>query len=210
MDTDNNDKRFRVRLTKTDLRIRLTKKDFRTKLSWQPRWEPEIKGWAIRYILKTKPKLDPIFTVQDLIQDAYVQFLVCADGYPRVIEGAHFMALYQSTLRNYLCDMIRNNIRRIGVIDDTITELDDDFELVSTLNNPHLGYLKVLISEAPIEVRALLVALNTDEGIDELRKPLRREAGRMMPRESLNRRLCRIANVNPTVNLVAKLKELLS
>ncbi len=221
MDTDKNEKRFRIHLTKADLRIKLTKKDFRAKLSWRPRWEPEIKGWAIRYILKTKFKLDPILTFEDLLQDAYVQYLVCVEGYPRVTEGAHFMSLYQSILRNCFYDMIQYNIRRIGVIENTFTELDDNMEFRSLRRvahgqyqpsggNEHTGYLNILISEAPVEVRALLAALGTDEGINELRKPLRTEAGNMPARETLNKRLCRIAKVCPTVNLVAKLKELLA
>ncbi len=213
MGTDNNEKRFRIHLTKTDLRIKLTKKDFRAKLNWRPRWEPEIKGWAIRYILKTKYKLDPILTFEDLLQDAYVQYLVCVDGYPRVTEGAHFMSLYQSTLRNCFYDMIQYNIRRIGVIDNTVIEFDKhmDFRYSNhSVGNEHTGYLNILISEAPVEVRSLLAALGTDEGINELRKPLRTETGNMPARETLNKRLCRIAKVCPTVNLVAKLKELLA
>lgn len=176
-------------------RIRLNQHHHRVKLDWEPQWEPEIRNWASKIIRENKWRYDPIHDHADLLQDAYVKFLMLKETYPRVIQPQHFMSLYKRALVNQLCDEANKNISRKETFIQT--ESDPDIladEVVKELDNE--GYLIILLNEAPADIRAVFELFNDDGKLEELRKPYFRPYKGLSPRESLNERLCSLIDVD--------------
>lgn len=174
----------------------------REPMVWQPRWEPEIKGWAAKTIKKNIWRYDHLHSFEDLMQDAYVCFLVCCERYPRVVEAPHFMALFKTTLRNFLCDRSIYNIRKKAITVDLEGDaLEFADMLIGDLDNG--GYLAVLLHEAPPEIKAALEVFMNEEYLHELQKPIRTEPKGLCYRETLNDRLCRLTGIDRSHDLVS-------
>ncbi len=176
-------------MTKSLPRVRLQPHHHRINIGWEPKWEPEIRNWASKLIKKNKWRYDPILEHSDLLQDAYIEFLIVKDAYPRVVEPQHFMSLYKTTLLRHLCDEANLNMKRkeIYIQADIDANVFSD-ELINELDNG--GYLSILLQEAPADVRSVLELFNNDEVLEKLRAPYHRCYSGLSPRETLNERLC--------------------
>ena len=176
-------------MTKSLPRVRLQPHHHRINIEWEPKWEPEIRNWASKLIKKNKWRYDPILEHTDLLQDAYIQFLIVKDAYPRVVEPQHFMSLYKTTLLRHLCDEANHNIRRKEIYIQTDFDVNVFADgLIKELDND--GYLSILLQEAPADVRSVLELFNDDATIEKLREPYHRPYNGLSPRETLNERLC--------------------
>ncbi len=182
-------------MTKNTSRVRLQPHHHRVTLEWEPQWEPEIRNWASKLIKKNKWRYDPILEHIDLLQDAYIQFLVVKDAYPRVVEPQHFMSLYKTTLLRHLCDEANRNIRRkeLYIQTDFDVNVFAD-ELIKELDND--GYLSILIKQAPADIRSVLELFNNDDVLEKLREPYHRLYNGVSPRETLNERLCSLISTD--------------
>lgn len=178
-------------------RVRLPR---RVELEWKPKWEPEVRGWAYNYIAQNRWRVDGINDIEDLMQDAYVVFLKVADTYPRVIEPRHFMALYKTSLRNFLLDKARHferckNVVDINAVLDTAPNTEEylitpDAFLGVTHNE---GPLNAMLAKASPELAMLLQFLKDDCNLAALREAQRTE--KYAPRMTLDQRLSKLLGI---------------
>lgn len=174
----------------------------RVRIIWLPQWEGPIHKWACSFIHRNNWRCDHIHDFDDLLQDAYLTYLKIVKRYPRVIEPAHFMALFKTAMIYQMHDKARyvkaKNVRHADVL---------DFDLLCNklIGDENAGYLSITVNNAPVQLRhALSVFENTPEAL--------RRAPRNTPkkyRENLNMKLSRILGMNP-YDFVGKLKELLA
>lgn len=186
-------------------RVRLSRKVVSI---WKPEWEPKVKGWARKYIYTNKWRYESLHSVDDLMQDAYLVFLKVSDAYPRVVQPAHFMSLYKTSLTNALTDKAREYSRKLDLIDETVV-VDDD-------SNPDLNQCKMisyndgqfyaLINNGPPELKMLLDFIKVDENLVKMRTPQREARGQ--PRMSFDQRMSNLLGIK-TFPFRTTLKQLL-
>jgi hypothetical protein len=130
----------------------------RVKLNFTPQWAPVIHNWAAKFIRENQWRADSIHGFDDLMQDAYLLFVKVSERYPRVMDPKHFMALYKTTLRNSMHDHARYMQRKRVLHDDTAEDVSDLYaDRVGELTNG--GYISVLLSKAPLDLRRALDVL---------------------------------------------------
>ncbi len=135
----------------------------RADLGFSPQWEGPVKGWARKFITKNKWRCDHIWSFEDLMQDAFVIYLKIVDHYPGVREPAHFMALYQTALRNEMHNQSRKMYARNEGSLDTCQ--------VSIPDHSNFGYVAAALAEAPEELK-LALAMGDDKMEEVLRELL--------------------------------------
>src|SRR5581483_7732775 len=108
-------------------------KRVRTPIVWEAEWEGPIQNWARKFISKNLWRCDPTQDADDLLQEAYLTFHRVKATYPRVIEPAHFMALFKTAMNNQMHDRASAVKRKR----ETIVEFDPDVlaERISDLGN---------------------------------------------------------------------------
>jgi len=93
----------------------------RAKLVWTPRWEGEIAGYAHKQITKHLWRLTPYYEHADAMQEAWLVYRKLTERYPDVIEPAHFMALFATSLSRHLINMSRKRTSRHAISIDTVS-----------------------------------------------------------------------------------------
>ncbi len=174
----------------------------RKRLKFIPRFTGAIEGWATNYINKNYWRIEAQHDFDDLLQDAYLYFLICVNRYPYVIEPAHFMALFKRCFINHINSLARQSspIEAINIL---------------TLINPdNYGYLTVLLNEAPEEIKCLLRTIFDEKEASSFRAPcVRYKEGKKnsrAKRETTNEKFCRILGYDPKqINLVDMLRQYL-
>lgn len=117
-------------------------------IAFVPRWQGAIEGHAVNSIKSFFPKLCADYEFDDLLQEAYIVFMKCKKRYAGVVDKpSWFMCLFSSSLRNRLINMCVS-CKHTYSLDDV--SLDD--EPATTLD---VGYLSVVFSELPVQVRRL-------------------------------------------------------
>ena len=166
----------------------------RVRLSWSPKWEGHIRGWAVNFIRKNQWRCDRLHDFDDLLQDAYLVFLKIEERYPRVVHPPHFMALYKRALQNQFHDLarLRKKLRT--------TFADADAE--TALEYYPDTYLDAIIAEAPEAAKLAIKLLTSNPGL------LREEPASL--RENLNMKLRRILGVGEEFDFAGSLRELLT
>lgn len=136
----------------------------KAKLDWEPRWEPEISGWAFHEVCRVRNKDDVLNSVDDLMQDAYCLYLKLVEHYPRVTEPRHFMALYKTSFRNMYWTKLR-------VFKTEFDHLDRDFDWEQgTLVDSDISELSCLINNGPPELKLFLSVFQDPEKLEKLRE----------------------------------------
>ncbi len=170
----------------------------------RPEFDRRYAGWAAKFITKNRWKYESIYEFNDLMNDAYLIFRHIKASYPLITEPSHLMALFQSAMRNDLIDKAKYRSRKAATevsLDTYFTARSSEYEDLSLADiigeNNNEGYLRILISELPPEVRMALEAFNDDEKIALIRKKktqskLSKLAGFPQRRETLNDILCKI------------------
>lgn len=187
-------------------RVRLSEPKRRVHLDFYPEWEGSIRGWSLNYLRKNKWRYDPVYELDDLLQDAYLVFLRVLQKYPRVVEAPHFMALYKTSLMNELIDKANDNTARRTVLADGV----DPNLIVDNMacNLGEDGAMTLLLANAPPEIRLVLSAFASEDHLIELRKPYRRCRG--LPRENLNARIKRVLGLDTDADLMGSFKRWLT
>ena len=106
----------------------------RPRLSFRPQWSGPIQGYTVNTVRAVWPKLCVHSEFEDLLQEGYVVFLICARRYcapdrprrPTLAQARRgwgycddprwFMALYKTALRNRLCDLMKA-VRPYNLVD---------------------------------------------------------------------------------------------
>lgn len=186
----------------------------RPKLASQPEWNTRYQGWAAKFIAKNMWRCegyDNEDKFKDLMQDAYIIFRHVLASYPLVTEPKHIMSLFQRAMHNEFHDKAKYKQRKIAVEVSLETVVAEDLRLIETLGeNNNEGYLRILISELPPEVRAVLEIFNDEEKLALLRRKrvksrLATIAGFPLKRESINDLLCKIIRLPKTTDLIGML-----
>lgn len=158
------------------------------------RMDDGARRWMLKTVRLNHWRVAKWIDLDDLIQDGYMHYQRVLDKYPDVYEPAHLMRLFQRTLTGYLHDLATKRTRELDML--RVVPMPS-----ATSDNADL---LVMIGKAPPEVRRLLQRLNEDKAWEELRKPFQRRRGH---RETLNERLCRIAEIPPTIDFTRMLRQ---
>lgn len=173
----------------------------RRAIIWTPQWEGPVEKWARSYIWANRWRCDSIHDPDDLLQDAYLIFIKVSKAYPKVIEAAHFMALFKTALRNQITDQARYVQRkRISHVEIGL-DTSELYSIVGDLTNA--GHLLAALAEAPEEVRMALDIL------EKRPKALRRTSKRRH-RDNMNTKLRRLAGIKNGFDVMGTLKQLLT
>lgn len=174
----------------------------RADLGWLPQWEGPVKGWARKFLYKNKWRCDPILDADDLLQDAYIVYLKVVDRYPEVREPAHFMSLYQTTLRNEVHTWARQMEDRRGVAVNVEADAPE---------YTNWGHVAASLSKAPDELKRVLHIFENSQLLAELQyEPKRKRFSRknLVPRENLNAKLSRLAGLDCNYDVLTALREM--
>lgn len=198
----------------------------RKKLKFTPVFEGPIKGWAINYIHKNYWRVEKRFEFEELVQEAYVFFLVCKKKYPDVNTPQHFMALFKQCLINYFKTQSTKQSDANVVLDiSSIRGGGGDsggsgeplsFEDVLSRipgNDPNLGEFSISTEQAPMEVKMFLNALNDENFLKTLQEKYKRtpQPKGFWIRETTNTKFCSALGLDPDkVNLVGMLRDFLA
>jgi hypothetical protein len=188
----------------------------RTKISPHPDWDMRFQGWAAKFISKNRWRCESIYDFDDLMNDAYLVFRHIKASYPLVSEPSHIMALFKTALQNEFNDKAKYKQRKTAAEVSLETIIGEDLKLIDSLGEENNeGYLRLLISELPPEVRMVLEAFNDEEKLALMREKkvksrLAELAGFSLKKESLNDVLCRIINLPKSIDLVGMLQRALS
>jgi len=147
----------------------------------------------------------------DLMQDAYIVFRHILASYPLVSEPSHIMALFKVAMQNEFNDKAKYKQRKQAVEISLESMISEDMKLIDSLGeNNNEGYLRLILSELPPEVRTVLDAFNDEEKLALLRQSkvqsrLAKLLGLPLKRESLNDTLWRVLKLPKTIDLVGLL-----
>ena len=79
---------------------------------YTPCWTGPIEGYSINAVRVVWPRLVAQYEFEDLLQEAYLKFLVCSRCYKgKVTNPAWFMSLYKCALHNHLASLIVRGAR---------------------------------------------------------------------------------------------------
>ena len=193
----------------------------RAVLDAQPEWNSKFQGWSAKFIAKNMWRVegdgdhDPREKFKSLMADAYLTFRHVLASYPLTTDPKHIMALYQTAMINEFHDRAKEySLKRTTEI-SMETVLNEDLKLLDTLGESNNeGLLRIILSELPPEIRAVLEVFNDEDKLALLRQPktqstLAKLAGLPIKRETLNDILCKIIKLPKPVDLLAQLQHAL-
>lgn len=118
-----------------------------------------IEGWTVRWSSQHLWRVAEAMEWDDVMQEAYLVFLRCSNKYPVLDTPQHFMALYKRAWVNHFNDLStevsRNRAASLSLDDDG--ESQGIQEPAGDLDTN--GHLRIMIEEAPKEVRMVLSLL---------------------------------------------------
>ena len=156
----------------------------RERLSFEPSFEGAVVGYAKNYLAKHVWRVQPLYELDDLLQEAFLLFVKLQDRYT-FKSNKHFMGMWKRCLHNWFVNLAlhRTTRREESLVEDTPC---------SNVGKANDWYQHV--SEAPEPVKRLIDAV-------ESRKRRPRRSKRTGNRETTNKYLCRIAGVKSTIPL---------
>ncbi len=187
----------------------------RGKLPNQPLWDSRFEGWAAKFIARNMWRCegyDLEDKFRDLMQDAYIVFRHVLASYPLITEPSHIMSLFQRAMINEFHDKAKYKQRKQGAEISLESMIGEDLKLIDSLGeNNNEGYLRIILSELPPEVRMVLDAFNDEEKLALLRQPrvqsrLAKSLGLPLKRETFNDTLWRILKLPNSVDLIGLLR----
>jgi len=131
----------------------------RERISWRPVWGQTHQKWSRGFLQNNKWRCDPIFTIDDLMQEAYLTFRYIADSYPRIVDEGQFMAYYKRAMINKMNDRSCRYSRRKGTVE--APALVDVYEVFARRmgETTNAGYLSALLDEMPEDLKLVLAVL---------------------------------------------------
>lgn len=172
----------------------------RKRLSFVPCFKGPIEGYVVNFLKRNYWKVAAHHEFEDLLQEAYFKFLVVKEKYPEVIDPPHFMALFKTSWKNHFTVLAAKQAGDLSIIESdllgvrTLQQIQEKHGKAAAYNG---GPLAVLISTAPIAVKALLNAHNDPTKISLLREKFRkvRHSNKKARRETTDEKLRRITGL---------------
>jgi len=180
--------------------------------------DESARRWMIKYARKNFWRVAAWYELDDLIQDGLMCWWHVRRRYADIAEMRHIMSLFQRTYINHVHQMA--NKRSAGhwfshACGEEIAVTEECVEDVSIAGGGHVDPAAdeaILISEAPVDVRKLIVEIvqhpeltgspcrRRMSGSPRRPRMISGSAGptRMTRRETTNEWLCRIAGLDPT------------
>lgn len=164
-----------------------------------------MKAWLVYYARKNLWRVPDWYDLSDLIQDGYICYLKCRARYkgsPRITQRREFMALFMRAFINHVTDLsnLKTDAGEVPILSgvDSLSESQAIERFVPPEHEE--ATTRLLIKEAPLEVKALMYLFFTEDGRGRLQRRLFRRCNG--ERETTNEFLCRLIGVDPdTVNL---------
>lgn len=107
-------------------------------------------------------RVDPSRDIDDLVQDGFMKWAQVVRAYPDIVEPKHLMALFKTAYCRHLHDLSNRKTKIVNTVEElkraTVEEAMDD------IAECHLA-----AEDAPLGVRRVLEAIQTDEGLAALR-----------------------------------------
>lgn len=134
----------------------------RPKLRYRIRWTPELEGFAYNSLRRYWPTLSPWYEWEDLMQEAFVVFLLCRKRYRGVVDNpAWFMALYKRSWLNRLFDLSADKPKYSLIEDWSLLEATAPATSCAATG---LGDLVNQVEKLPIGLRISFVELCRPKG----------------------------------------------
>lgn len=131
----------------------------REHISWSPKWDIKHQKWSKSFLLANKWRCDPVYTIDDLMQEAYLTFKYMEISYPRIVDENQFMAYYKRAIINKMNDRSCRYSRRKDTVEAPAAV--DIYEVfagrIGEVTNS--GYLAVLLDEMPEDLKIVLAML---------------------------------------------------
>lgn len=148
--------------------------------------------WIVRTAQKHLWRVPSWYTLDDLVQDGFVQYSRILEKYPHITETRHRMGLFKTTFLHYIDDLSKQKTRLPECNESSLIrdgESGSPFESIADLPATDL------LAKAPEVVHRLLSVINTEDGRRSLRALYRiRKDG---TRETTNTRLARLTGLTP-------------
>lgn len=125
-----------------------------------PEWKGPVEGWVVNNMRSQFWRVARIMDHDDYMQEAHCVFLRCAARYPVVDTPQHFMSLFQRTWLNRVHDLSRSNSAAALEVKPGLDEDGEERMVAEPVGDTEcLGFVTVLIHQAPDEVRSVLALL---------------------------------------------------
>lgn len=179
--------------------------------AFEPCWEGVFERFTRAFVARNLWKLTRTCTFDDAMQEAQIVWLDCVRRYAdKVDNAAWFMSLYRRSLETRIMDLATVDTRHRQYV--LLNDLGDDEdaapvpEAVGELENE--GYLRLLVAQAPSEIRAVLVLLlNAPTEIATLVTDA--WSGRGKSRSTGSKVLCRMLGIPERATLLEEVREYL-
>jgi DNA-directed RNA polymerase specialized sigma24 family protein len=132
-----------------------------------PVWEGEFEIIATKLAKSNAWRFQGDMGVEDLIQEFALRYIHCLEKYPNLSATSHFSALYRTSCKNKVMDLLRSKSLRSGVTYMTIGgEFDSEEEAAMGMEAPEAPHpspvdeaiLNETLEAAPLEVQMILKA----------------------------------------------------
>lgn len=173
--------------------------------------------WLRRYAAKHQWKVSHFaYEIDDLIQDGYLSWYICADRYSQVTDYRHMCSLFKMTFTNRIRElsMTDKNTKFDFMVEGGLTDLVDptmrglsESWILDKVCGHYLqtyGSVGHIIADAVEPVKTVLRFLVSDEGIAVMRRPFRLRLNGQ--RETTNYRLYRALKLQPQGDLMGLTK----
>lgn len=133
-------------------------------------WDGVLKGAAVNIANKNLWRFHDQFSMDELIGEAYICYRTVQDRY-QTENDKHFMGLFKRVFSNHLHDLARKVSQRgfrgtkrwNGPTPESIEGEESIENAYGDLDND--GFVRVLFSELPEELKELVIFLLTDVGV---------------------------------------------
>ncbi len=141
-------------------------KNKRERLVFVPKFNRSISGWSVKFIRKNLWRLHCQGDFDDMFQEAYLIFLVCAKKYGGgcAKNGAHFMALYKRAFINHFTDLTKKASKDRELLISNISERDGKevncFDMMPG-SLPNEGEMRTYIRQCPKPMQMFIAAMES-------------------------------------------------
>jgi hypothetical protein len=171
----------------------------RIRSRFTPTWEGSVEGWVVNYINAQLWRVRPHMDFDDMYQEAFLCFALCAEHYPLVVDPPHFMSLFKRAFVNRVTGMSNRRTKDRAFSYDENSELGgpptSSGDLLARQQKmcPEMmgAELEMLIADAPTPIQDLVATVM--EAPDELLTFLR--DGTSGLRETMQARLARLGHL---------------
>jgi hypothetical protein len=123
----------------------------RVKLGYRAKWEGPIHGFTVNTIRKFYPSLCAEHEFDDLLQEAYIVFMRCIEGFkpnPADPAAPQFMGYYKCSLRNHLMNLARTCGKTLYMEDVPEQAVEQDEAFLKVVFNELPGYIREMLMQA--------------------------------------------------------------